>query len=125
MGSPDAHKAVTSCFLDKLSDETGSKSDRVKDLRKPQIAQIFADSGTEAAGRKQEDATRSFVSSSWLLLENLRKSDAHDKSPRIAFRPAFPGRYRGSVRLIQTFVAGVKSAQSAVSLDLVAAEGPL
>jgi hypothetical protein len=33
--------------------------------------------------------------------------DAHDKSRRVGFRPAFPGRYRGSVRLNQTFVARV------------------
>jgi hypothetical protein len=68
------YKAVVSCFLDKLSDETGSKSASVKDLGKPQIAQIFADSGREAAGRKQEVARRSLVSSFWLLLENLWKS---------------------------------------------------
>jgi hypothetical protein len=44
---------------------------------------------------------------------NRAKQDAHDKSRRVGFRPAFPGRYRRSVRLNQTFVGRVKQSQSA------------
>ena len=98
------YKAVTSCLLDELSDETGSKSAGARDLGKPQIMslrakrgnlQIFLDSRGKAAGKKQEGAMRSLVSSSWLLLENLW-------TPRLRRD---------------------QSAPSAVSFDLVAAGG--
>ncbi len=39
------------------------------------------------------------------------KQDAHNKSPRVGFRPAFLGRYRGSGRLAATFVGRVKQTQ--------------
>ncbi len=39
------------------------------------------------------------------------KQDAHDKSPRIGLRSAFLSEYRGSVRLIPTFVGRVKQSQ--------------
>jgi hypothetical protein len=42
--------------------------------------------------------------SNWLKLGLF---DAHDKSPKVGFRPAFLGGYRGSIWPIPTFVVGV------------------
>jgi hypothetical protein len=46
-----------------------------------------------------------------LRKEPCAKQDAHDKSRRVGFWPAFPGRYRGSVRSIPTSVGRVKQSQ--------------
>jgi hypothetical protein len=45
--------------------------------------------------------------------DRLYKQDAHDKSPRVGFGPAFLGRYRGLVPSILTFVGRVKQTQFA------------
>jgi hypothetical protein len=49
----------------------------------------------------------------WAYAGRLYKQDAHDKSRRAGFRPAFPGRYRRSGQLNQTFVGCVKQTQFA------------
>jgi hypothetical protein len=44
--------------------------------------------------------------------DDRAKQDDYDKSPRMGFRPAFLDSYQGPVRLIPTFVVGVKQSQS-------------
>jgi hypothetical protein len=49
---------------------------------------------------------------------NCAKQDAHDKSRRAEFRPAFPGRYRGLAPSKATFVGRVKQSQTWAGWDI-------
>jgi hypothetical protein len=46
-------------------------------------------------------------------MQYCAKQDARVKSPRVGFRPAFLGRYQGSVRLVPTLGGRVKQSQFA------------
>ena len=71
------YKAVPSCFSDNLSGGTCCKSRDIKELKKPQITQILADSAGKAeAERGRSEAQRGPLSSSfgvfWKICGNLR-----------------------------------------------------